>query len=145
MKVLRGDWSKSRNEVFSSSTYSVIFYIIALDTPLLANINAHAYKGHTPLALELHILSLQKTQLTRPVRMRRTSPPTPGKGRRAGVFWRGREGYFGGVERGASHVATPCALLTHALFRQRVGPPLGHDISSVSAKEHPFIFLTALE
>jgi len=61
-------------------------------------------------------------QRVRPVRMRRTSPPTPGKGRRAGVFWRGRAGYFGGSERGASHVTTQCDLLTHAQCRQRVGP-----------------------
>jgi len=55
--------------------------------------------------------------------MRRTNHPTPGKGRRAGVFWRGRAGYFGGVERGASHVTTPCDLLTHAQCRHRVGTP----------------------
>jgi len=50
-------------------------------------------------------------------------PHTPGRGRRAGVFRRGRAGYSGGAERGASHVTTPYDLLTHAQCRQRVGPP----------------------
>ena len=55
------------------------------------------------------------TQRARPVRMRRTSPLPQGRGE--------EQGYFGGVEREASHVTTPCDL-THALFRQRVWPPL---------------------
>jgi len=57
-----------------------------------------------------------------PVRMRCTSPH-PNRGKRGGVFWRGRAGYFGGVEQGASHLTIPCDLLTHAQCRQRVEPP----------------------
>jgi len=56
--------------------------------------------------------------------MRRTSPPLQERGEEQGYFGGVDAGYFGGVERGASHVTTPCDLLTHALFRQRVGPPL---------------------
>jgi len=67
--MLYGDWSKSRNDVFFSSCfYSVIFHILVLDVPLPANTNAHAYTGYTPLALELHILSLAARRARTPAR-----------------------------------------------------------------------------
>ena len=53
---------------------------------------------------------------------------------------RGEEqGYFGGVERGAYQVTTPCDLLTHALFRQRVGKDFGRLIVLVSTVHNWFI------